>query len=407
MKILFLSHTFPYPLNDGARLHTYYLLKELALKHKIFLLCLNDVPVEEPDKKEIEKLGIHLVHAVFHKVPKNPFLRLWNTFFSSIPFCVKQFKSELFEQKLLQFLKSQKIDFIHVYYIPMIPYKKYFMAMPSTFYSADAMSMQFERNFKSELHLFRKFYTYLQWKKVKKYESRWIPEFQGTIVVSPVDRDYLLEHCPNQNIIVSPSGVDTAYFSPQNGNEEEHSVIFRGVMNFFPNVDAARFFYHEIFPWVIKEIPDAKFYIVGKSPPEEFYKWAEKDPHLVVTGTVPDMREWMAKASVAVSPMRIGSGIKNKILESMAMEKPVVATRMSCVSIEIVEGVHLLVEDDPQKFAEKVVELMKDRSKRIQMGKQARQFVEMHHSWKKPAEDFEKLALQAVEIVRTRQNIKS
>lgn len=396
MKILCLAHTFPYPLNDGVRLHVYYILKELSKRHAIYLLCLNDQPVSDEEKKAVEKIGVKIVQILTHRVPQNFFLRLWNTFLDSVPFCVRQFESESIRQSLRNFLAKEKVDLVHVDYISMAVYRNEFATLPSVFFPHDAVSMLFERNVKSETNFFRKTYTYFQWKKVKNFETRWIPNFQGTMVVSPVDREYLLKHCPGQKIAVSPNGVDTDYFAPSSLPEEENSVLFRGVMNFLPNSDAVRFFYQDVLPLIRKQIPSTKFYVVGKYPPPDLIEWAKNDPLLVITDYVEDMREWMGKAGVIVCPMRIGSGIKNKILESMAMAKAIVSTPMACAGLQINDGEHLFMAENPSELAEKSVTLLKNASLRKQMGGKAREFVKDYYTWKRNADDFEKLYLEAV-----------
>lgn len=378
-------------------MHVYYLLKELARNHSVSLLCLNDVPVQAEEKEAINKLGVTLIQVIQHPVPQNFFARLLNTFFDPVPFFVRQFQSEPLAQELRKFLSSRKIDLIHVDYLSMALYHKEFPSFPAVFFPHDAVSMLFERNVASETNCFRKLYTFLQYKKIKRFETYWIPKFQGTMVVSPVDRTYLLRHCPNAKIAVAVNGVDCDYFAPQKSKEEENSILFRGVMNFLPNLDAARFFYREVLPFIHKEIPNAKFYVVGKSPPIDLLKCAETDRTLMVMDYVPDLREWMAKASVIVCPMRIGSGIKNKILESMAMAKAIVSTPMACAGLEVVQGEHLFMETSPELFARRVISLLKDKEAREALGAKSRAFVQERYTWGKNAEAFERLYEEAIQ----------
>src|SRR3989338_5760943 len=312
MRILFLSHTFPLPIDDGVRLQCYYLLKELAKSHSIYLLCLNDSAVSNDAKEKIRRLGIRLV------------------------------------------------DVVHVNYLSMSIYRDEFPLIPSIFFQLDAVSMMFERNIRFETNIFRKFYMYLQWKKVINFESKILLKFEENMVVSPVDKDHLLKRCPKAKIEVSPLGLNTDYFIPkQNVLEESDYILFRGVMNFFPNTDAVRYFYKTIFPMVRKQSPSAKFYVVGKSPSSDILAWAKEDSGLTLTGFVDDIRIWMARASVVVCPMRVGSGIKIKIMESMSMGKAIVSTSLACAGLEVKNEEHL--EDDPFLFAQKIVYLLKDR----------------------------------------------
>ena len=395
MKILFLAHTFPYPLNDGVRLHLYYLLKELTPRHEIHLLCLNDVPVSPEERRAVESLGVRIAGIVEHRVPQAFSARLKNTLFDCVPFLVRQFESDRMRRELKDFLAARPVDAVHVDYLSMAIYRPELGDAPAVFFPHDAVSMLFERNVRSETGPFRKLYTWAQWRKVRRFETRMIPQFESTMVVSPVDREHLLRHCPGAEIAVSPNGVDTDYFAPRPDAEEENIVLFRGVMNFLPNADAARFFYRDIFPLVRREVPEARFVVVGKEPPPDLKEAAGRDPGLVLTGYVDDLRDWTGRASLVVCPMRIGSGIKNKILESLSMAKAVVATPMACAGIETGGARVMEAEERPEAFARAVARLLKHPSSRKAMGREARIFVEKHYTWKRNADDFEKLYREA------------
>jgi len=319
-----------------------------------------------------------------------------NTVFDPVPFFVRQFESGVFREKLRAFLRSGSVDVVHADYLSMAVYFDEFSSFPKVFDPRDAVSMLFERNIRSEKNIFRKFYTYMQWMKIKNFENKWIPKFEATMLVSPVDKEYLLRRCPGSNLVVSAIGVDVDYFHPQEGREEENTVVFRGVMSFQPNADAVRFFYDEIMPLVREKIPGLKFYVAGKSPAPDLLAAAKKDKNLVIMGYAEDLRTPMAQAAVVICPMRIGSGIKIKMLESMAMAKAIVATPMACAGINAVNGVHLFLEEDPKEFAAKVVYLLQNPAVRAEIGKKARDFVVQHHTWKKNAEDFEALYRQAI-----------
>jgi sugar transferase (PEP-CTERM/EpsH1 system associated) len=393
LKILYLTHTFPYPLNDGVRLHIYYLLKELCARHEVRLLCLNDVPVSPEERKAVERLGVKIEGIIEHSVPKSAWCRMKNTLFDPVPFLVRQFESPALRAALKDLIAAQTFDAVHADYLSTAIYRPELRGTPAVFFPHDAVSMLFARNVRSETNLFRKLYTWMQGRKIRAFESEWIPRFDATMVVSPVDREYLLKHCPGARISVSPNGVDTDYFSPRPAPEEEHSVLFRGVMNFLPNADAARAFYQDVFPLIRKEIPGAKFVVVGKDPPQDLRAAAAADPGLILTGYVDDLRDWTARASVVVCPMRIGSGIKNKILESMSMEKAVVATPMACAGIEDADDRVLAVAETPSALAEKTLHLLKNPQDRLALGRQARAFVVDRYTWRRNADDFERLYL--------------
>ena len=298
---------------------------------------------------------------------------------------------------LKKLIKEDPPDAIHVDYLSMVLYRPVFNRVPAVCFPHDAVSMLMERNAQAETNFLRCLYMRAQWKKTVKFEAEWLPRFECTAVVSPVDRDHLLRHCPGLDITVTPNGVDGDYFAPLPLPVEEPSVLFRGVMNFLPNHDAALHFYTHILPKIRAEFPKTKFYLIGKNPSGFWLDQVQKDPLLVAPGYVEDLRPWMAKAGVIVVPMRIGSGIKNKILEPMAMGKAVVATPMSCAAIQAKNEENILLAEEPENFAGQVVRLLKDSGLRRRIGENARKFAVQNHSWERNARQYEALYQKAVE----------
>lgn len=397
MKILFLAHSFPYPPDEGIKLMSYNLLKEFAKRHSITLVSLIE---SEEEKKYIPavKKFCQQIETVLHKVPKSFFKRLWNIFFQREPFSAYQFYSKEFAQKLPKLVKNGNFDIIHFDYLTSV-YRSSANNLPGVFFPHDALSMLFKRNIKGEKNIFRKFYISTQWKKMVSYEKETLPKFEKTVVVSPKDKEWLFNLSLNFNpdISVIPNGVDTDYFKPLGLEEDYPSVIFRGIMNFLPNIDAAVYFAKEILPFIRREVPHLKYYIVGPNPTKEIKKLAS-DPLNLVTGYVEDIRLYISRAIVNVCPMRIGSGIKNKILEAMAMSKPTVATKLACEGIpEVKDGENILIADTPGEFAGKVIFLLKDEKLRKKIGEQGRKFVMENYTWQKTAEKFEKLYEEAIE----------
>ena len=158
----------------------------------------------------------------------------------------------------------------------------------------------------------------------------------------------------------SPHGVDCEYFAPMsNVKKDPSTIVFTGNMNYAPNVDAAQFFYERIFPLVRSEVPDVKWQIIGADP-APVIEAMDADPAIAVTGRVPDLREYMNKATLAIAPLRIGAGLQNKVLEGMSMQLPMVITSVANEGIKAVDGKNILIADEPSAFAEQVVRLLRD-----------------------------------------------
>lgn len=173
--------------------------------------------------------------------------------------------------------------------------------------------------------------------------------------MSEVDKKWLIERAKisHERILTISNGVDSNYFKPDtsviNG---KNSIIFRGIMSFQPNIDACLYFIKEIFPMFKREIPDIKFYIVGSNSPHKIKKLSSSD--IVITGYVEDIRKYMGRCMVNIAPMISGSGIKNKILEAMAMEIPTVATSLATDGIEgLSDEKNVLIAKNSEEFAKK------------------------------------------------------
>ena len=389
MKILFLTHTSPYPPDDGMRSTCYALLKEMSERHEVSLLSLVE---SEDEARQIEHIRPWLksMRAIQHRIPRSAAHRLWNLFAERRPFCVVQFQNDDFGSALGELLAQEKFDLVHFTSINIAGHRDRLGKTPGLFFPHDSVSMQFHRNARRETNLFKKIYLYLQARKARQFEKTEIPKFASTVMVSDVDRKWILDFLPQAKISVIPAGVDPERFKPRSVLDDFPSVIFRGVMNFIPNSDAVLYFYHDILPLIQKDFPNLKFYVVGKFPPPNI-RALDNGSSVIVTGRVEDIGELMAKATVNICPMRSGSGIKNKILEAWSMERAVVATSLACEGIDVSNDQDILVADSPQKFAEQVIRLLKDPALRASLGRAGSEKCLAHYSWKSAAARFEKI----------------
>ena len=172
-------------------------------------------------------------------------------------------------------------------------------------------------------------------------------------------------------------------------------VVFTGVMSYKPNDDAALYFGEVILPLIRKSLPEMQFWIVGKDPGPEVLALAQR-PGIHVTGGVPDVRPYVHKAGVFVSPLRYGTGIKNKLLAALAMEKAVVATSHTTEGLEVRDGQDLLVADDPADFAAKVIRLIEDAPFARQLAQSGQAFVRERYAWETSARSLEETLLRVV-----------
>jgi glycosyltransferase involved in cell wall biosynthesis len=172
-------------------------------------------------------------------------------------------------------------------------------------------------------------------------------------------------------------------------------MVFTGVMDYFPNVDAVQHFCEDIFPLVRRAVPESQFYIVGRNPTPQVKKLA-KQRNVVVTGEVPDVRPFLSQARVAVAPFRIARGVQNKVLEAMAMELPVVGTAECFKGIKATDADGTRVASDADTFAQYIIDFLRDDATRSYAGQQARRYVEYHHRWEEQGTKLESLIEEVV-----------
>jgi polysaccharide biosynthesis protein PslH len=225
-------------------------------------------------------------------------------------------------------------------------------------------------------------------KRLSNFEKVLAQQYNYCLVTSKYEMSLLSD---TSNIKVLPNGVDQTYFSPQ-GRPIEGNIIFTGVMDYFPNSDAVLHFHRHIFPLIKKDVPSAQFIIAGMHPTAQIRAIADHDT--IVTGFVPDIREYLSRAAVCVVPLRVAMGVQNKILEAMAMGLPVVATSVASRGINATHGREILVADDPEGFATATIRLLQDQQLRASITKNAQKFIAQNFSWEKNLHQLDELISQ-------------
>jgi sugar transferase (PEP-CTERM/EpsH1 system associated) len=200
------------------------------------------------------------------------------------------------------------------------------------------------------------------------------------LLATSAEETLLRSFAPWARTAIVQNGIALNDFRPIERATVPAAIIFTGAMDYLPNIDAVCHFCDQVLPRIRHRLPETRFYIVGLNPSRAVRRLAEI-PGVVVTGRVPDVRPYYARAAVCVAPLRIGRGVQNKVLQAMAMGLPVVASTIAQRGLEAEPGRHLHVEDDPERFAAAVVTLLQARKAQRTMGQLARAFVETHHAW--------------------------
>jgi glycosyltransferase involved in cell wall biosynthesis len=228
----------------------------------------------------------------------------------------------------------------------------------------DIRSVVFERRARVARGAWQRLMLQRQARRYRRFEKKYASRYDLVIAVSEHDARWIAEHCAPRRVLALPLPVDSDYFRPgAQPAEVPNRIVFTGLMNHPPNVDAAVFFARGVLPAVRRLAPDAEFYVVGRNPAPEVLELGGL-PGVVVTGTVPDVRPYLESAAVVVVPLRAGSGARNKILEAWAMERCVVSTSIGAEGLEYREGVDIVIADGADGLAKAVARVLKDRNHR-------------------------------------------
>ena len=378
MNILFLSLRCPYPPNRGDRIRNYYFIKHLAKKHRVTLVSF----VESIDEIEMAKPLNQLCHQV-EFVLFNRARALVNSasgFFSTEPFQVHYWRSLKMQKKVDELLDRNQFDLIHAHLFRMGQYVSKYNGKSKVLDLCDSLALNLSRRYQMDRgpHV-----PMLKWEadRVKKYEVEMMRSFDYGMVVAQSDRNYLISEDSNLKLAVIPVGIDLDYFIRSEPVEDESvpHLLFTGTMSYFPNIDAACYFCHQILPLIQEKIPSVHFSIVGSNPKKIVQKLAS--PSVTVTGTVPDTRPYFNQSSVFVSPMRSGSGLQVKHLEAMATGLPIVTTPLGASGLEGTWGEHLCVAETPKDFANRTIQLIQNSHMRRRIGKSGQNLVRHKYNW--------------------------
>ena len=403
MRILQLTPRLPYPPDEGGRIGIFNLTKYLSFReHKITLLSVTANQVENI-QVDIQKLRKWCDVKVVYKNTKTKLWGLLLNLFFRIPYTISKYHSRKVKDAIREILSREKFDIVHIDSLHMAYYSRFInreFNLPIVLREHNVETTIMERFYKNQKSLFIKFYAYLQWKKLRRYEAKTCEVFDKCFMTTKEDEERIRKMNPGVKSCIIPVGVDLSYFYPSKIKEEPFSLIFVGSMKWLPNIDGVLWFHSEVLPRIKEIFSEVKFYIVGHEPPMEVKELEKRDKNIIVTGFVEDVRPYVAKSSLYVVPLRIGGGMRLKILEAMAMEKPVVSTLIGVEGVEAANGKDIIIAANAENFAERIIKLLKNKDYRKIIGKNGRKLVEEKYKWESI---LEKLEEKYVEVVRRRK----
>ncbi len=395
MEILFVV---PYAPNL-VRTRPYNLIRSLTKRgNRVTLLTLWTNEEERADLARLEQ-QIHRVLAL----PMPAWRSLWNCALA-LPTPAPLQSVYSWQPDLLSLLDgSAHFDVVHVEHLRGSRYALYFKKQgrwPVVWDSVDCISHLFRQAAVSSESFVGRWRSRFELKRTERYEGWLAGQFDKVLATSSVDGQALASLNGNgavERIAVLPNGVDVDYFSPETAvSRQENVIIVTGKMSYHANVTMTLRLVNDIMPLVWARRPDAEVWIVGKDPGREI-KALGQHTAVTVTGTVPDIRDYIRKAAIAAAPIAYGAGIQNKVLEAMACAAPVVATPQAIAALDVTPSRHLLVATTPQRFANALLELLDSPQRRRQLGEAGRAYIKNRHHWNNIAANLEAIYRELIE----------
>ncbi|MDD5021732.1 MAG: glycosyltransferase family 4 protein [Endomicrobiaceae bacterium] len=377
-KILIISPYFPYPPRDGGKVRLYNLIKHLAKENDIYLLAYIE-PDASTDSISMAKEVCKEVFSVVRHEDK----RIER---EDIPRCVSFFYTQAMIDELYRVLEYVKPDVVQLDFLVMTQYVNHIKNVPVFYTEHDLGSLDFNQSFHDRD--LPDNLRYVEWRKLVEYEKRIINKFNSVIVLT--DRDGRIMNSFNSEVktVVIPTGVDVDFFNMIDDIEKEKKLVFIGHYKHYPNADAIVYFVKFIFDKIVKQIPNIKLYIVGSGLTEDVSRL--KSENIIITGEVEDVRYYLKCPNIFVAPVRLGGGIKGKVLEAMASGIPVVATQEAADGIKCENFHDILVGNTEDEFADMVVKLFFDDKLYNKISKNAKINVKQKYDWKIIAEALNK-----------------
>jgi len=383
MKIFVLLSRVPFPIEKGDKLRAFHQIRCLAKNNEIILCCLSDIPLH-PEALNVLNSFCNQVHII----PIRKTGMIWNlikAFFNGKPLQLGYFYRSSSQKKINTILKKSNPDHIYCQLIRVSEYVKD-SVIPKTLDYQDIFSTGAKRQAETAPAWKKPLYL-MEYRRLLRYENDIFDKFDHTTIISQPDRDLLLHPLRNEVTII-PNGVDQEYFYPVK-KQKTHDIVFTGNMGYPPNIDAAHFIAEEIFPLVLKQFPAATLLVAGATPHAKVL--ALKASNITVTGWLADIRDSYASSSIFIAPMRIGTGLQNKLLEAMAMQLPCITSELANQALGAKENEEILVGTKASEYAEHIICLMRNEAMAKELAQKGYNFVSKTFSWENSTSMLEKL----------------
>jgi len=382
-NLLYLVHRLPYPPNKGDKVRSYHLLKHLAARHRVFLGTFIDDPQDEAYVEAVREYcaDLHLVRLKPHLAR----LLSLRGLLGNEPLTLPYYRHAGLQDWVDRTLREQQIDAALIFSSVMASFVERAPQIRQLVDFVDVDSLkwgQYAANHRWPMSwLYRR-----EGRRLLAFERAVAIRAERSFFVTQGEADLFRGLAPESagKVEAMCNGVNADFFSPRKElstpfRVDERAVVFTGAMDYWPNIDAVSWFAADILPRLRQNWPDLRFYIVGRSPTAAVQALAGE--HVVVSGTVPDVRPYLQHAAVVVAPLRLARGVQNKVLEAMAMGLPVVASRECSTAIDAVPERDFLTAGTVPEYVSQIEALLREPARSAAIGTAARRQVLARYSW--------------------------
>ncbi len=381
MRLLVLLSRFPHPLDKGDKLRAFYQLATLSRRHEIVLCALSDEPVTAASMAAVAP------HCRRVEVVPLPRAAAWGRVARALPgrhpLQVEYFRTPAAARAVRELLRACRPDHVLAQLVRTAELARHLDGVPRTLDLMDAFSAGLEQRLRlagAGPHPL----VALEWRRLQRYEAEVLADFDSCTIITPQDRDRISSP-ERDRIRVVPNGVDLERFRPRS-LPPTHDLLFVGNMRYPPNVLAARLLAEEILPRLERQRPSCRLLLAGTTPARAVLRL--RSAAVDVSGWVDDIPACYASARVFVAPMRIGTGMQNKLLQAMAMGKPCVTSATAAAALGATGG-EVVVADTADEYAEAVGRLLADPRHADEVGERGLAFVRANYRWEDAVETLE------------------
>ncbi len=412
MKVLWVKSELLHPVDKGGKIRTLEMLRHLMRDHHVTYVCLASPNDAQGAYESAREYCHRLVTFPWSEPPRFSrgfYAELAKNVAAPLPYVIEKYRQPRMRDWIAREDQRQSYDVIVCDFLSPsanVPEK---LSAATVLFEHNVETILWERTYRNEKNPAKRAYFYAQYLKMRAYERKLCTHYQAVAAVSTNDADAIRDMFRVSDVYPVPTGVDVDFFSPlvddgaadrasascapSPGTDparanrpakparEKADLVFTGSMDWMPNEDAILYFAESILPRIAASVPDVKVTVVGRNPTPKLKALAEREPRIVLTGRVDDVRPYIDRSTVYIVPLRVGGGTRIKIYEAMGMARAVVSTTIGAEGLPVKDGEEIILADEPDRFADEVVRLIGDDAARERLEQSARKAVVERFGW--------------------------